>query len=338
MAQHADQVALLCDASEESGGTPTRGRDFVPLAALTVVFVGLLGLMVLVSPGREHLGMSERETLQPVEIIDTHAVFVAGDSSSLPGVKQAALTRLVAPPDPKSHASEVLQEISDLPFQVKSTDENDDLLEDSDEVKGLLKNIGEDPTDPNAIAFLLPLRGHVGDLGLRFGRSLKKVMEESMESAGNHSQFIPSTILVRDTQSDPEVTRSLSEHFYDVHGITRYFGLLTDEEALTVALWARARAPGSRFVSPTATSPYLEKARNVATVQPSGNMLAAAVADFLLTVQAPQPLVVVRASLHTDAMLSLLRSSGIRPAKVLHYYHMNNMSEFAAVTLVLSST
>ncbi|KAG0711585.1 hypothetical protein GWK47_020322 [Chionoecetes opilio] len=285
--------------------------------------------MGLVSPGREHLGMSERETLQPVEIIDTHAVFVAGDSSSLPGVKQAASTRLVAPPDPKSHASEVLQEISDLPFQVESTNENDDLLEDSDEVKGLLESIGEDPSDPNAIAFLLPLRGHVGDLGLRFGRSLKKVIEESMESAGNQSQFIPSTILVRDTQSDPEVTRSLSEHFDDVHGITRYFGLLTDEEALTVALWARAWSPGSRFVSPTATSPYLEKARNVATVQPSGNMLAAAVADFLLTVQAPQPIVVVRASLHTDAMLSLFRSSGIRPAKVLHYYHMTNMSEFA---------
>lgn len=73
---------------------------------------------------------------------------------------------------------------------------------------------------------------------------------------------------------------------------------------------------GTRYVTPTATSPYLEGVRNVAMVQPSGKMLVAAVTDFLQTVQSPRPLVVARASLHTDAFLSLLRSSGIRPSKV----------------------
>lgn len=73
-------------------------------------------------------------------------------------------------------------------------------------------------------------------------------------------------------------------------------------------------------MTPTATSPYLEGARNVAMVQPSGIMLAAAVADFLRTVQAPQPLVVARASLHTDKFLSLLRASGLRPSKVQPKY------------------
>lgn len=51
-------------------------------------------------------------------------------------------------------------------------------------------------------------------------------------------------------------------------------------------------------------------------VQPPGSMLAAAVTDFLRTVQAPQPLVVARASFHTDTFLSLLRASGLRPSKV----------------------
>ena len=71
-------------------------------------------------------------------------------------------------------------------------------------------------------------------------------------------------------------------------------------------------------MSPTATSPYLEIAKNVATVQPSANMLASAVADFLLTVQVVHPLVVSKASFHTDAFLHRLHLSGIRPAKVIY--------------------
>lgn len=80
---------------------------------------------------------------------------------------------------------------------------------------------------------------------------------------------------------------------------------------------------GTRFVTPTATSPYLEGARNVAMVQPSGSYLAAAIADFLRTVQIFQPLAVAKASLHTDVFLSLLRSSGIRPSKVTEYLYIN---------------
>lgn len=74
-------------------------------------------------------------------------------------------------------------------------------------------------------------------------------------------------------------------------------------------------------MTPTATSPYLEGARNIEMVQPPGGMLAAAVTDFLRTVQAPQPIVVTRASFHTDTFLSLLRGSGLRPSKVTFLRH-----------------
>lgn len=55
-------------------------------------------------------------------------------------------------------------------------DEEYDLLEDTfkdfDELEGLLEHVGNDPADPDAVGFLLPLRGHVGHLGLRSVGSL----------------------------------------------------------------------------------------------------------------------------------------------------------------------
>ncbi|KAG7170794.1 hypothetical protein Hamer_G021172 [Homarus americanus] len=164
-------------------------------------------------------------------------------------------------------------------------------------------------------------------------------MDENQQEAGekrqdhpsinNSSRFLPSSVLVRDSQSDPDLARQLTEHFYGVHGTTHYFGYLTDEEALTVAHWARAKAPGARFVTPTATTTYLEGARNIVKVQPSAKLLAAAVGDFLTLVHHPRPLVLARASLHTDAFLAHLRDIGIRPIKVLHYYETADMEQLA---------
>ncbi|XP_063873079.1 uncharacterized protein LOC135107311 isoform X1 [Scylla paramamosain] len=348
MAGQTDQVALLCDTSVDPGAARSAGRQrhFVPLASLTVLIICLLGLVILILYGREHLGMSEREIVHTENRQQTtekyeYDVPVAVDTASTPVMEQDAPGALTGTTDSKVYSNGVILEIDEVQIDEEVVEENGDSLGTSDELRGLLESVGEEPTDPDAVAFLLPLRGHVGDLGMRLGRRLKSVMEQSVEHVGNVSQFIPSSILVRDTQCEPEITRSLAEHFYEVHGVTRYFGLLTDEEIMTVALWARTRAPGTRFVSPTATSPYLEIAKNVATVQPSANMLASAVADFLLTVQAPHPLVVVKASFHTDAFVYLLRFSGIRPAKVLHYYHTTNMSELAwrvQSHLVLSSS
>ncbi|XP_045135070.1 uncharacterized protein LOC123518356 [Portunus trituberculatus] len=334
MARQSDQVALLCDSSVDPGAARSAGRQrhFVSLASLTVLVTCVLALITLILYGREHLGMSERETVRTIDPPEKYEydMLLAVDTASTQLVKEDVPQAFMETTDSKVYANDVVLGNDEVQVDTEAEAQNDDSLGTSDELQGLLESVGEDPTDPDAVAFLLPLRGHVGGLGMRLGRRLKSVMEQSeKEQVGNVSQFIPSSILVRDTQCEPEITRSLAEHFYEVHGVTRYFGLLTDEEIMTVALWARTRAPGTRFVSPTATSPYLEIAKNVATVQPSANMLASAVADFLLTVQAVQPLVVVKASFHTDAFVYLLRFSGVRPAKVLHYYHTTNMSDLA---------
>lgn len=39
--------------------------------------------------------------------------------------------------------------------------------DEEDELTGLLETVGEDPADPDAVAFLLPLRGRVGGLGIK---------------------------------------------------------------------------------------------------------------------------------------------------------------------------
>jgi len=69
-------------------------------------------------------------------------------------------------------------------------------------------------------------------------------------------------------------------------------------------------------VTPTATTTYLQSAKNIASVQPTAQMLAAAVADLLLSLQVPKPIIVAQASLHTDSFIALLRSSGVKPAHV----------------------
>ena len=66
----------------------------------------------------------------------------------------------------QDRASEVLLDINEIKTAVDIMEVNDNIFGDSDEVKSLLENIGEDPTDPNGVAFLLPLRGHVGNLGM----------------------------------------------------------------------------------------------------------------------------------------------------------------------------
>ena len=60
-------------------------------------------------------------------------------------------------------------ELEEVQIDGVVVEETDDSLGTSDELKGLLESVGEDPTDPNAVAFLLPLRGHVGSLGMRYG-------------------------------------------------------------------------------------------------------------------------------------------------------------------------
>lgn len=46
-------------------------------------------------------------------------------------------------------------------------EDDTDFVDYADEEKGFLESVGENPPDPNSVAFLLPLRGLVGDLGMR---------------------------------------------------------------------------------------------------------------------------------------------------------------------------
>ncbi|CAL4078776.1 unnamed protein product [Meganyctiphanes norvegica] len=199
-------------------------------------------------------------------------------------------------------------------------------IEDEDD--GLRDTIGGDPSDPDAVAFLVPLRGPHATVGLRYGRPMKHILENLTRAVEAETGLYPlrqdaatefkapSTILVRDTQGEPDIARKLTQHFYDIHGTTRYFGYTSDEEAMEVAHWARSKAPGTRFVTPTASTPYLDSAKNVARVQPSASILAKAVADLMLLLNVQEPLVVVKASLHTDAFLTLLQKLRIRPHMV----------------------
>lgn len=215
--------------------------------------------------------------------------------------------------------------VSDIIFE-----ENQQVAED--ELLGLRDNVGEDPSDPNAVAFIVPLRGPHAKVGLRYGRPMKHVLEnltKAVEAETGlyplrqepYAEFkAPSTILVRDSQGEPDIARKLTQHFYDIHGTTRYFGFTSDEEAMEVAHWARVKAPGTRFVTPTASTPYLDSAKNVARVQPSATVLAKAVADLMLLLNAQEPLVLARSSLHTDAFLTLLLQLRVKPHMTIHYY------------------
>ncbi|KAK3865571.1 hypothetical protein Pcinc_028837 [Petrolisthes cinctipes] len=221
-----------------------------------------------------------------------------------------------------------------------------DNMESEDEAEGLESTDeveGDVDTYTNSVAFLLPLRGQQGALGLRLGRGVKRRVEgEGGEDGSVFQQDVTShftnfsstsqpttTILVRDTRSDPDAARQLTEHFYQVHGIKIYFGFLTDEEAFTVAHWARGRAPGTRFVTPTATSIYLDEVRNIVRVQPSARLLAATVANLLGVIGTLRPLVVARTSIHNDIFIRQLIKLGVRPVKVMRYYPTTNMKEFA---------
>ncbi|KAK4311850.1 hypothetical protein Pmani_016685 [Petrolisthes manimaculis] len=213
-------------------------------------------------------------------------------------------------------------------------------LESTDVVEGEVA--ADVDTYTNSVAFLLPLRGQQGALGLRLGRGVKRRVEGGEDSSvfqqdvnthnfTNYSSTSKptTTLLVRDTRSDPDAARQLTEHFYQVHGIKNYFGFLTDEEAFTVAHWARGRAPGARFVTPTATSIYLDDVRNIVRVQPSARLLAATLANLLGVVGTMRPLVVARTSIHNDIFIRQLIKLGVRPVKVMRYYPTTNMNEFA---------
>ncbi|MPC26646.1 hypothetical protein E2C01_019792 [Portunus trituberculatus] len=134
MARQSDQVALLCDSSVDPGAARSAGRQrhFVSLASLTVLVTCVLALITLILYGREHLGMSERETVRTID-------------------------------PPEKYEYDMLLAVD----TAKAEAQNDDSLGTSDELQGLLESVGEDPTDPDAVAFLLPLRGHVGGLGMR---------------------------------------------------------------------------------------------------------------------------------------------------------------------------
>ncbi|XP_064103202.1 uncharacterized protein LOC135213175 [Macrobrachium nipponense] len=239
-----------------------------------------------------------------------------------------------------------------IPVSVSTPSEVEDFLDYADEVEGLRSHVGDKVPHPDSVAFILPLRDHVGNLGVRFGKQLKNILESSRPATedgtpgselmgrsseqrnfstilGKNSTLQPSHVLLRDSKGDFEVARQLTQHFYEDHGTTRFFGLLTDEEAMAAAIWARVRAPGARFVTPTAISTYLDNAPNVLRVQPSAKVLATAVADLMFTLNAARPLMVVRASLHTDAFVALLRSLGIKPSQVIHYYETTKFEDLA---------
>ncbi|XP_071539881.1 uncharacterized protein [Panulirus ornatus] len=341
-----EEVTLFCEPGTRLLGQEERRNKLlntmVPLLTIAVLVTCVVGLAVTLPRLRFHLGASERDSAAQNLVVDSEEESELADADLREATAMERIQQMV---------STVQKQMSGLAtaedHQVEvSTEEavTEDLLEYSDELEALLDNVGEDPADPNAVAFLLPLRGHGGSLGISYGSRLKLALEEAAEAAMTQnstedlqpppavmdsSHYFPSTILVRDTQGDPDVARKLTQHFYEIHGTTRYFGYLTDEEALTVAHWARAKAPGARFVTPTATTTYLESAKNVARVQPSARLLATAVGDLLATVHSQRPLVVARASLHIDSFLSLLHAVGLRPAKVFHYYETTNKEDLA---------
>nr|XP_045607337.1 uncharacterized protein LOC123763985 [Procambarus clarkii] len=338
---HKADTTVLCDPETDTRRSTWRctaaDKDMSGVVVVTVMAASVLGMIVALPMLQFHLGKSERETASLSEASD-HRWVAKG------------VPYIVQPPDTKNKirqeipkvVDEQLQEqvITDYQVEVATAGGVEeavaDPLEYSDELEGLMDTVGSDPADPDAVAFLLPLRGHTGNLGISYGRRLKALLEAASEDTNVEKEsftnstrkgFLPTGVLVRDSQSDPDVARKLTQHFYEIHGTTRYFGYLTDEEALTVAHWARAKAPGARFVTPTAISTYLESARNVARVQPSARVLAAALGDLLATIHTIRPLVVARASLHTDAFLALLHSVGLRPTKVMHYYETTRAEE-----------
>ncbi|KAK7017545.1 hypothetical protein SK128_004064 [Halocaridina rubra] len=240
-----------------------------------------------------------------------------------------------------------------IEVKVRVDNEIEDSLDYADEVEGLKGHLSGPMPHPDSVAFILPLRDHVGNLGVRFGKQLKEILEASRRDyevrqhignstannslshgrdlpsiLGHTSRVPPSDVLLRDSKGDFEIARQLTLHFYEIHGTTRFFGYLTDEEAMSAALWARVRAPGARFVTPTAISTYLDSAANVIRVQPSSKLLAAALADLLKTADIMRPLVVARASLHTDSFIALLRPLGIKPSQVIHYYETTKFENF----------
>ncbi|XP_053630463.2 uncharacterized protein [Cherax quadricarinatus] len=332
-------VTLLCQPDTGNRDKSLISNVMGEAVMVAVLVASVLSLIIALPLLQFNLGQSERETATQDPLID-HEVNEEAELVDLVRESLVMQSGALSVQEQEEAAATDYHQVEVVGAAVTEEDLSDP-LEYSDELEGLMDTVGSDPADPDAVAFLLPLRGHTGNLGISYGRRLKQILETAADSArqaaaaekGPHAinrssnVFLPTSVLVRDSQSDPDIARKLTQHFYEVHGTTRYFGYLTDEEALTVAHWARAKAPGARFVTPTAISTYLESARNVARVQPSARVLAAAVGDFLATIHTHRPLVVARASLHTDAFLSLLHAVGLRPNKVMHYYETTHAQE-----------
>ena len=70
-----------------------------------------------------------------------------------------------------------------------------------------------------------------------------------------------------------------------------------------------------------ATSIYLDNLKTMIRVQPSGKILATAIADFLISLGAGKNCIIVsKASLHTDAFIAALKLNKIKPHKVSTLY------------------
>ncbi|XP_047483511.1 uncharacterized protein LOC125035278 [Penaeus chinensis] len=322
MGNQWQDVALICEPDAKNPpsaptkfATMTRAAISIMVACLLVIAVALPILHF-----REDAPDEDRGYVQ------TGRVFYRHVSPGKEPLRDQPPVAMSSPMDTKEAFEQVLVKVMGLKEDPEEfvQDAADD---EEDELTGLLETVGEDPADPDAVAFLLPLRGRVGGLGIKYGRRMKQIIEQlSAEGAEGEDTAGISSVLVRDSQADADIARKLTSHFYEVHGTTRYFGYLSDDEALEVAHWARSKAPGTRFVTPTATTTYLQSAKNIASVQPTAQMLAAAVADLLLSLQVPKPIIVAQASLHTDSFIALLRSSGVRPAHMLHYFANTNVT------------
>ncbi|XP_027238176.2 uncharacterized protein [Penaeus vannamei] len=323
MGNQWQDVALICEPDAKN--PPSAPNKFTGMTRVAIsIMVACLLVVAVALPilhFREDVSDEDRGFVQTGRVFYRHVR--PGNEPLRDHQPQVVMSN---PVDTKEAFEQVLVKVMGLREDPEEyvQDTSDD---EEDELTGLLETVGEDPADPDAVAFLLPLRGRVGGLGIKYGRRMKQTIEQlSTEGAAADDTAAISSVLVRDSQGDADIARKLTSHFYEVHGTTRYFGYLSDDEALEVAHWARSRAPGTRFVTPTATTTYLQSAKNIASVQPTAQMLAAAVADLLLSLQVPKPIIVAQASLHTDSFIALLRSSGVKPAHMLHYFANTNVT------------
>ncbi|XP_068247751.1 uncharacterized protein [Palaemon carinicauda] len=355
-----DDVIFLCDSQYNNKDPGWYGERRIvylkekekPIIVLTVFFVVLLAFIFFYPDSilsfQRSLGNSERETYARLQNTPIYL---------------KTKTNLVLSSKTENEILSYDSTEEPIPVSVSTPADAEDFLDYADEVEGLRSHVGDKVPHPDSVAFILPLRDHVGNLGVRFGKELKNILEDNKPPSegsnrtanaivgktslqrnfstilGKNGTLQPSHVLIRDSKGDFEIARQLTQHFYEEHGTTRFFGMLTDEEAMAAAIWARVRAPGARFVTPTAISTYLDNAPNVLRVQPSATVLATALADLLITLNTARPLMVVRASLHTDAFVALLRSLGIKASQIIHYYETTKFEDLAEkIRLKVSET